>query len=64
MDSILEYEPSEVNNIREQIKENRAVFKKHAADIFEDCFMIITSTGSKGDNFKLLRSLAAVSEDD
>ena len=47
MDSILELENSEVQNIIAQISEAREIFKANAAALFEDAFLVLTSTGAR-----------------
>ncbi len=51
MDSILELETSEVSKIVEQIAENRELFKTNAGALFDDSFLVLTSTGAKSDQF-------------
>lgn len=57
MDSILELETSEVSKIVEQIAENRELFKTNAGALFDDAFLVLTSTGAKSDQFSILRQL-------
>ena len=54
MDSLLDFERAEVDAIITTLTENKELFKTHAADLFEDCFLILTSTQTKGENFKIL----------
>ena len=49
MDSILELETAEVTQIVEQIAEARDLFKTNAGALFEDAFLVLTSTGAKTD---------------
>ena len=62
MDSILELETTEVTQIVEQIAEARDLFKTNAAALFEDAFLVLTSTGAKSDQFKILRQIEAVAD--
>ena len=55
MDSILEFEQSEVDMMVGVIAGAREVFKANAADLFEDAFLVLTSAGAKVENFKILR---------
>ena len=55
MDSILELEPSQIAHIKDTLVESKVFFKEHAASLFEDCFLAITSSQAKPDNFKLMR---------
>ena len=64
MDSILELEQSEIDRMVEVLSENKDLFKKNAADLFEDAFYVLTSTGAKIEHFKVLRKLKAVSQTD
>ena len=64
MDSILELEQSEIDRMVEVMSENRELFKQNAAALFEDAFHVLTSTGAKIENFKILRKLKAVSQSD
>ena len=51
MDSILELENAEVNFIQGQIADNADLFKANAAALFQDAFLVLTSTGAKTDQF-------------
>ena len=62
MDTILELENSEVQQIAGQISEARDVFKANSAALFEDAFLVLTSTGAKSDQFKILRQIEAVAD--
>ena len=62
MDSILELENSEVQAIRDQIAENKEVFKANYVALFEDAFLVLTSTGARTDQFKILRQLESVAD--
>ena len=62
MDSILELENSEVQQIVAQIAEARDLFKTQAAALFEDAFLVLTSTGAKSDQFKILRQIESVTD--
>jgi len=44
MDSILEFDKSEVDAIVALLVESKDLFKAHAADLFEDSFMMLTSS--------------------
>ena len=62
MDSILELENSEVQQIIASISEARDAFKANAAALFEDAFLVLTSSGAKTDQFKILRQIEAVAD--
>ena len=49
MDSILELETSEVSQIVEQSAEQRELFKTNAGALFDDAFLVLTSSGAKSD---------------
>ena len=55
MDAILDFEQSEIDAMLEVIKDARDAFKQNAADLCDDAFHVLTSTGAKVDNFKILR---------
>ena len=55
MDSILELDSSEVTQIIDSLTEARQLFKTNAAALFEDAFLVLTSTGAKTEQFKILR---------
>ena len=57
MDSILEFEQREIDAMVEVLSEAKDVFKKNAADLFDDAFLVLTSAGAKIDNFKILRQI-------
>ena len=41
------------------------LWKQHYADIFEDCFLLLTSApNAKAENFKIIKQLKAASEDE
>ena len=42
--------------------DHKALFREHAESLFHDCFLMITSTGAKTENFQLLRSLSESDE--
>ena len=64
MDSILEFEQREIDAMVEVLAGAKDTFKTHAADLFEDAFLVLTSAGAKVDNFKILRQLQSVSQDE
>ena len=65
MDSILELEQSEIQFFQEQIKSGYDLWKQHSAEIFEDCFLMLTSSNqAKPESFKILRQIAAVKEEE
>jgi len=37
------------------LTEGKDLFKAHAADLFDDAFLVLTSAGAKVDSFKILR---------
>ncbi len=47
MEAILELENSEVQSIASTIQESRDLFKQNAGPLFEDAFLVLTSTGAK-----------------
>ena len=55
MDSILEFEQSEIDAMVAVISGAREAFKQNAADLFDDAFLVLTSAGAKVENFKILR---------
>lgn len=57
METILEYEPSEILRVKETLRESGAFFKENAAALFEDCFLALTSSQAKTENFKLMKTL-------
>jgi len=62
MDAILELEASEVSAIIAQIGESRDLFRANAVALFEDAFLVLTSTGARTDQFKILRQLETPAE--
>ena len=62
MDSILELENSEVQQIVASVSEARELFKTNAAALFEDAFLVLTSSGAKTDQFKILRQIESVTD--
>ena len=63
MDSLLDFERSEVDSIITTLSENKDLFKEHAAALFEDAFLMLTSTQTKGEHFKILSQVQTVSEE-
>ena len=57
METILELEPSEILHVKETLSESAAFFKENATALFEDCFLALTSSQAKTENFKLMRTL-------
>ena len=57
METILKIEPSEIQRIKDTLAESFPFFKENATALFEDCFLALTSTQAKTDNFKLMRQL-------
>ena len=55
MEAILEFENSEVQSIVSTLQESRELFKANAAAIFEDAFLVLTSTGANSNQFKILK---------
>ena len=65
MDSILEFEASEIAHIQEQIGNHVELWKENYVALFEDCFLLLTSTSAaKPENFKIMRQLQATAEDE
>ena len=65
METILELEPSEIAYLQGQLKAGGDTWKQNAADIFEDCFMMLTtSSGAKPDSFKILKQIQIAGEED
>jgi len=65
METILELEPSEIAFLQGQLKAAGDTWKQNAADIFEDCFLMLTSSSSaKPDSFKILKQIQVAGEED
>jgi hypothetical protein len=63
MDSILEMDSQEIQAVKQALMaDHKALFREHAESLFYDCFLMITSTGAKTENFQLLRSLSESDE--
>ena len=58
----MELENSEVQQIVASVAEARDLFKQNAAALFEDAFLVLTSSGAKTDQFKILRQIEAVAD--
>lgn len=59
MDSILEMDSQEIQAVKQALMaDHKELFREHAESLFYDCFLMITSTGAKTENFQLLRSLS------
>ena len=54
MDSLLDFERHEVDAIVNTLVENKDLFKEQAPALFEDSFLMLTSTQTKGEHFKVL----------
>ena len=54
MDSLLDFERSEVDAIITTLSEHKDLFKEHSAALFEDSFLMLTSSQTKGESFKIL----------
>jgi len=63
MDSLLDFDRHEVDLIVNTLVDNKDLFKENAAALFEDSFLMLTSTQAKGDSFKVLSQLAAYNEE-
>ena len=63
MDSLLDFDRHEVDLIVNTLVDNKDLFKQHAAALFEDSFLMLTSTQAKGDSFKVLSQLTAYNEE-
>jgi hypothetical protein len=63
MDSLLDFERHEVDAIVNVLAENKDLFKDQAAALFEDSFLMLTSTQTKGEHFKVLNQLQAYNEE-
>ena len=62
MEAILEFENSELQSIVSTLQESRELFKANAAAIFEDAFLVLTSTGANSNQFKILKQIEAVAD--
>ena len=66
MDSILELEVTEIKQIKKLFKQEEGMqetFHQYASQLFETCFLMILSTGAKSENFKLLKDMEAMEDD-
>ena len=63
MDSLLDFEKHEADAIINTLVDNKDLFKENAAALFEDAFLMLTSTQTKPESFKILSQLAAYSEE-
>ena len=63
MNTILELSGQEVQGIKDTLLEYKQVFKTNAPALFEDGFMVITSSDAKSKNFKIINQLDAASAD-
>ena len=55
MDSILEFEASEIAHVRSIIENNVELWKEHYVSLFEDCFLLLTSASNvKPEAFKIM----------
>jgi hypothetical protein len=57
MDSVLELESHEITRLKETLVEHKDLFKQNSQALFDDCFLLLTSTGAKPENFTLLKGL-------
>ena len=51
MDSVLELDQSEITHIKTVLAESKDTFKTNAAALFEDSFLVLTTTQVKQENF-------------
>ena len=58
MDSVLELDTHEITRLKETLIEHKDLFKSNSQALFSDCFLMLTSTGAKQDNFALLSTIA------
>lgn len=66
MDTILEFDQTEIKNIKKMFKSEEGLlelFQQYAPRLFETSFLMILSSGAKTENFPLLQEMSA-SEDD
>ena len=47
MDSVLELDQNEIGLIKSLLAEQKDIFKQNAAALFEDSFLVLTSTQTK-----------------
>jgi hypothetical protein len=57
MDSVLELDQHEITQIKTLLAESKDLFKQNAAALFEDSFLVLTTTQTKQENFQILRQL-------
>lgn len=57
MDSVLELDTHEITRLKETLIEHKDLFKQNSQALFSDCFLMLTSTGAKQDNFALLSTI-------
>ena len=62
MDSVLELDQSEITHIKTVLAESKDTFKTNAAALFEDSFLVLTTTQVKQENFQILRQLQTADE--
>ena len=70
MESILDLEPSEIKQIKRVLKEKdesgnqlHSVFVQYAPKLFENCFLMILSSGAKMEGLSLLKEMAESQDD-
>lgn len=66
MDSILELEPTEIKQIKKLFKQEEGMqetFHQYASQLFETGFLMILSSGAKAENFRLLKEMETLEDD-
>ena len=59
----MDFERHEVDAIVTTLVENKDLFMQNAPALFEDAFLMLTSTQTKGEHFKILSQLRAYDEE-
>ena len=63
MDSLLDFERHEVDAIVNMLVDNKELFMANSSALFEDAFLMLTSTETKGEHFKVLSQLQSYNEE-
>lgn len=59
MDSVLEFDSHQVQQIKESLATHKELFRANVQAIFEDCFLLLTSTQAKHENFQVMSKLGS-----